>query len=118
MPREQPTPTRVARQLSGNRSARWTCGASSHMPATNRCLRRQGCRYRLACLPSVFLTASFAFSRSRRRPLPKGLPNGDRSLPSEVAPRKTKHISLVVCSPNVTSLGGLLGLLGFLTLLS
>src|SRR5580704_11079019 len=73
---------------------------------------------RLACLPSAFLTASFALPRSRRRPPPNGLANGDRSLPSDVAPRKTKHISLVVCSPKVTILGGLLGLLGFFTLLS
>src|ERR1700730_18189440 len=37
---------------------------------------------------------------------------------SVVAPMKPKHISLVVCSPNVTSFGGLLGLLGLPALLS
>ncbi len=36
----------------------------------------------------------------------------------EVPPRKTKHISLNVCSPNVTNLGGFEGLFGFLELLS
>ena len=30
----------------------------------------------------------------------------------DVAPRNTKHISLVVCSPNVTVCGGSFGLLG------
>src|SRR5262249_856885 len=35
-----------------------------------------------------------------------------------VAPRKTKHISLSVCSPNFTNFGGLKGLLGFLSELS
>src|SRR5262245_25848751 len=37
---------------------------------------------------------------------------------SDVAPRKTKHISLVVCSPRKTICGGRNGLLGFLSELS
>src|SRR5262249_47333365 len=47
----------------------------------------------------------------------RGRTNG-RPRPSDVTPRKTKHISFVVCSPSRTDCGGLNGLLGFLSLLS
>src|SRR5438876_12152800 len=51
----------------------------------------------------------FANARPTGKPLPG---RGD------VPPRKTKHISLNVCSPSVTAFGGLNGLLGLLELLS
>ena len=41
-----------------------------------------------------------------------------RELSSVVIPRNMKHISSVVCSPNLTHLGGLLGLWGLLFVLS
>ncbi len=58
--------------------------------------------------------------RSIRKP-PRRNPSGRIGIIcrlSHVAPKKTKHISLVVCSPNVTILGGLLGLFAFFVLLS
>jgi len=51
-------------------------------------------------------------SRNLKLPRPRRLP----SMP--VAPRKTKHISLVVCSPSETGWAGRNGLLGFLSELS
>src|SRR5439155_1340531 len=52
------------------------------------------------------------------RKLNDGRAKGDRPGPSDVAPRKTKHISFVVCSPIVTRRGGWLGLLKLASLLS
>jgi hypothetical protein len=55
----------------------------------------------------------------RRITGPFGVKRMPAALPSAVVtPRKPKHISFVVCSPTRTSLGGWLGLFGFLSLLS
>src|SRR5437660_1386899 len=55
----------------------------------------------------------------RRITGPFGVKRMPAARPSAVVtPIKPKHISFVVCSPTSTSFGGLLGLLGFLSLLS
>src|SRR5262245_27136390 len=76
----------------------WERGAEKRQPTA---------RFRgLPQLPGHGFLASAGFS-SRGRPRPAGAPNGVRVGPSAVAPRKIKHISLVVCSPKVTRRGGL-----------
>src|SRR5438034_766659 len=67
-----------------------------------------------------FMSESPLGSTPRRRtvkpPCQRRKPMGPGSL--MVAPRKPKHISLVVDSPTMTRRGGLDGLLGLLALLS
>ena len=71
-----------------------------------------------AASPRAFVARTVMIAGQFLPRLPNKLTGNRAPFRSEVPPRKTKHISLNVCSPKVTSRGGLKGLLGLFVLLS